>query len=311
MKRIILNYSVIAAMVALVFSGCKYGASKSAPISASDILEMYSDYPEALNKVGISASISSNNDIVIQAKRLNENIMNIAVRNGANMDFYLSLTQRIKVFNAEDINQSKNFQIDIQFIDLEFLPVISIPKNEESEYVLIYFDGINKEESELYETAPLFFLVELNNSKSEVLTNIPLLADEQIKQASEKVLVFSIIDEDDEEEREQIYSYTDVPSSFPGGEAELMKWLGSNIKYPTTAVEQNIQGTVVLKFVINVDGSIRDINVERSLETNCDKESIRVVQSMPNWIPAQIIKDDIKIPVTSYRTLSIAFRLSN
>lgn len=308
LKRIFLFFSIIL----FIFSGCKRGTSNSAPISASDILEKYRDYPVALNKAGISISISNTNDIIIQAKRLNANINDLAARNGANMDIYLSLMPRLKVFNAEDITQSKEFQINIQFqqAEMEFLPVIDIPKNEKSGYVLIYFKGITKEESELYETGPLFFLVELNNSKSIVLTNIPLLADKLIEQTGEEELVSSIIDEDSEE-NEQIYTNTNVPPSFPGGEAELLKWLGNNIKYPTLAVEQEIQGTVILKFVINVDGSIRDISVERSLETNCDKEAIRVVQSMPKWLPAQIIKGDIKMPVASYHTLSIGFRLSN
>lgn len=299
-------------IILFVFSGCKHGTSNNAPMSASGILEKYRDFSVALNKAGISISISNTNNIVIQAKKFNANIVDIAARNGANMDLYLSLMQRFKVLNAEDITQSKEFQINIQLqqTEMEFLPVIDIPQNEKSGYVLIFFKGINKEESELYETAPLFFLVELNNSKSKVLTNIPLHADKLIEQASEEDPLSSIMDEEGEE-NEQIYTLTDVPPSFPGGESELWKWLGNNLHYPTLAVEQNIQGTVILKFVIDVDGSIRDINVERSLDTNCDKEAIRAVQSMPKWTPAQIIQGNKKTPVASYHTLRISFRLSN
>jgi len=108
-----------------------------------------------------------------------------------------------------------------------------------------------------------------------------------------------------ESENTQIFTHVDVPPSFPGGDAELMKWMQNNVKYPTLAQEQEVQGKVVLKFVINSNGSISNIEVIRSLETNCDQEAIRVIKSMPNWIPGRQNGRN----VATYYTIPIMFRL--
>jgi TonB family protein len=88
-------------------------------------------------------------------------------------------------------------------------------------------------------------------------------------------------------EEETIFSHVEVPPSFPGGEKEMVKWLSDNIKYPTIVTEQGIQGHVVIRVVIRSDGSITDIEVQRSLDPNCDKEAIRVVKKMPKWNPGE------------------------
>jgi len=94
---------------------------------------------------------------------------------------------------------------------------------------------------------------------------------------------------------------------FPGGEAELMRWLSSNITYPTIDIEQGIQGRVVLKFVVRSDGSIDDVQIVKSLSPSCDKEAVRTVKKMPNWIPGRQNGN----PVSVWYTLPIQFRLQN
>ncbi len=93
--------------------------------------------------------------------------------------------------------------------------------------------------------------------------------------------------------------------SLPGGEKELMSYLSKNIKYPVIAQEQGIQGNVVLRFVVSKDGSVTDVTIMRSLDPSCDKEAIRVVKSMPKWIPGR----QNGIPVAVFYTLPIRFRL--
>jgi len=105
--------------------------------------------------------------------------------------------------------------------------------------------------------------------------------------------------------KDTIYEHVDVMPEFLGGDAELAKWLSSNIHYPTIASEQGIQGRVVLKFVVRPDGSIDDVQVVRPLEPSCDKEAIQAVKQMPKWIPGKQGGN----PVSVYFNLPIAFKL--
>jgi TonB family protein len=74
---------------------------------------------------------------------------------------------------------------------------------------------------------------------------------------------------------------------FPGGMGELMKYLEENIRYPQLAKDLGVQGKVYVNFIVQKDGSISDIKILRGLPGGCNEEAIRVVQNMPNWIPAK------------------------
>lgn len=74
---------------------------------------------------------------------------------------------------------------------------------------------------------------------------------------------------------------------YPGGNGALMQFLSSNIKYPTIAAENGVEGRVTVRFVVSKDGSIKDVKVAKSVDPALDKEAVRVVKSMPNWIPGK------------------------
>jgi len=92
---------------------------------------------------------------------------------------------------------------------------------------------------------------------------------------------------------------------FPGGQTELMKFVQSNLKYPTIAAENGIEGRVIVRFVVGRDGSVSDIEVQRGLDASCDKEAVRVVKLMPKWIPGK--QNGRAVPV--YFTLPVLFKL--
>ena len=75
---------------------------------------------------------------------------------------------------------------------------------------------------------------------------------------------------------------------FPGGEDAKMRFLNGNIRYPGRAVERGVQGTVIVAFVVEKDGSITDVKVDRSVSKELDEEAVRVVKLMPKWIPGTI-----------------------
>jgi protein TonB len=78
-----------------------------------------------------------------------------------------------------------------------------------------------------------------------------------------------------------------------------------NIKYPQEAKEKGIQGKVFISFTVNVDGSLTDVIVLKPVNKLLDEEAVRVVKSMPNWIPG---KDGNKT-IAAQMTLPIDFRL--
>ena len=96
-----------------------------------------------------------------------------------------------------------------------------------------------------------------------------------------------------------------TPPSFPGGEQGLMQFLGSRIRYPEQAKKNNIQGVVALLFVVERDGSVSNIVILHDAGGGCAEEAVRVVKSMPRWLPGVV--DDVPVRV-SY-TLPVRFKL--
>ena len=76
----------------------------------------------------------------------------------------------------------------------------------------------------------------------------------------------------------------DMPQ-FPGGPVEFLKWLTTNLKYPKSAQQSKIEGRVVAQFLVNEDGSISDVKITKPLNPQCDREALRVLNSMPRWTP--------------------------
>lgn len=107
------------------------------------------------------------------------------------------------------------------------------------------------------------------------------------------------------ENREKIYRTCEEVPSFPGGEIELYHYIVKNLKYPVVGNgEFPVQGRVVLRFVVTQEGKITNIEVLRSLDPYLDREAIRVVESMPDWIPAKHKGEKVKC----YFTLPLIFR---
>lgn len=143
----------------------------------------------------------------------------------------------------------------------------------------------------------------------------------------EKVETKIKIDTEDSQDREQVATYVAPPPpkpkqevvtdeifvvvedkpEFPGGDAALMKFLNTNIKYPVIAQENGIQGRVVCNFVVERDGSITDVQVVRGQDPSLDKEAVRVIQSMPKWKPGKQRGSAVRVRFT----LPVVFRLQN
>ena len=108
--------------------------------------------------------------------------------------------------------------------------------------------------------------------------------------------------EEEPVEEEQIFQVVEEMPEFPGGMAECLKFLAKNIKYPTIAQENGVQGRVIVQFVVNSDGTIVDPVVMRSVDPYLDKEALRVIKMMPKWKPGKqrgkAVRVKYTVPVT-------------
>lgn len=108
-------------------------------------------------------------------------------------------------------------------------------------------------------------------------------------------------------EPEKIFVAVEQPAEFPGGQAAMMKWLSNNIRYPENAQANGISGRVVVKFVVEKDGSIGQPTIVRGVDRDLDQEALRVVKRMPKWQPGKNNGQAVR----SYFNLPVTFRLQN
>lgn len=92
---------------------------------------------------------------------------------------------------------------------------------------------------------------------------------------------------------------------FPGGTGKMMSFIDKTLVYPKAAQENGIHGKVIVGFVVNKDGSLSDIKVKWSVDPSIDDEAVRIVKSMPQWIPGT----QNGVPVRVRCNVSITFSL--
>ena len=79
----------------------------------------------------------------------------------------------------------------------------------------------------------------------------------------------------------------DKEPEFPGGERALQRFIVDNVEYPQTAIKQKEEGKVFVQFIIEGDGSLFDVKIARGVSEALDNEALRIVKSMPKWIPGE------------------------
>lgn len=165
--------------------------------------------------------------------------------------------------------------------------------------------------------------------KSEIQENAAQLGDANVKDGSDdlnkdevqdKIIVEKKVEvvvqekekEEDKKEEKTVekkeYNFNDVQvkPEFPGGEAELHKWLASHVDYPTMAAEEGIEGRVMVKFLVTEDGSVSNVQIHRGKHPLLDKEALRVVKSLPKFKPG----NNNGHPVRVWYAVPINFKLS-
>jgi protein TonB len=106
-------------------------------------------------------------------------------------------------------------------------------------------------------------------------------------------------------EDNKIYDFVQIPPRFPGGEKALYAFLRHNLKYPHLAREIGLAGKLLVGFVVQKDGTIKDIRIIRGIGSGCDEEVIRVINKMPRWEPG--IQGGKKVNVNFH--MPVSFKL--
>lgn len=167
--------------------------------------------------------------------------------------------------------------------------------------------------------------------KSTIMFTVPEITDEEIPEdeslrsqddmvtSKVQISVADVIGTDEEKgvdiadlkdhvvvTEEQILVAVEEMPQFPGGEEEMMRYIATNLRYPTIAQEMGIEGRVALRFVVNKNGEVGSVEVLRPLDPACDKEAVRVIKSMPKWIPGRQGGRAVSV----YYTIPILFKLN-
>ena len=130
---------------------------------------------------------------------------------------------------------------------------------------------------------------------------------DKFKAVQEQVIVKEPEPEVVKHEPEKIFVAVEQPAEFPGGAAAMMEWLSNNIRYPESAQQNGISGRVVVKFVVEKDGSIGSPSIVKGVDRDLDQEALRVVKRMPKWQPGKNNGQAVR----SYFNLPVTFRLQN
>ncbi len=149
--------------------------------------------------------------------------------------------------------------------------------------------------------------VVVDSIKPEDQTNL-MTADDIAETVVDQEVVEVVEQVQEEVEYEapaEVFVVVEEMPSFPGGDAELFKFIYDNIKYPEIAKENNIQGKVILRFCVTYKGTVDQVSVVRGVDATLDEEAIRVIKMLPLWKPG---KQGGK-PVNVWYSVPISFQL--
>jgi protein TonB len=182
----------------------------------------------------------------------------------------------------------------------EVLPEEVLKSVKVTELQIVEDDKVKKEDEiktqdELKETETAFG--QKDNDKGTEDRNVT-------RTLKEEVVVEKPV-EKPKEVKEEVFRSVEQMPQFPGGEAALMKYLQSHINYPPMAAENNVQGRVVVQFVVDKTGKVGEVKVVRSVDKDLDKEAVRVCKSLPKFTPGRQNGQAVSV----WYTLPVTFKL--
>lgn len=150
---------------------------------------------------------------------------------------------------------------------------------------------------------------QLLSAQENVSDGVAALYPNQINLGCDNHVSNKLMNETPIDQSDTIYVTSPVQflPHFPGGEEAMFEWIKANLHYPEAALEEGEQGIVTVGFIIDCDGSLKDVKVVHSKHPTLDKEAVRLVKSMPNWVPGLCNGE----PVAVSYVIPVIFRLPN
>ena len=139
-------------------------------------------------------------------------------------------------------------------------------------------------------------IIEIVEDDAEIEETTLASTDDQTEYIEIKEIANIAVEEEPEEEAP--FMVVEKMPEFPGGNAALMQYLQKNIKYPAVCRENNIQGRVLIQFIVNRDGTIVEPEVVKSVNPYLDKEALRVISGMPKWTPGEQRGKPVRVKFT-------------
>lgn len=202
---------------------------------------------------------------------------------------------------ASLLEQQKEAKVEKKQVEA---PKIEMQKVEKVKSSVAFTPPVIKKDEEVAPEDEMKSQDELNESKTAIGAFTVEGNDEvggEVLKATQEIAQ----PEPPKQEEEKVFDVVEQMPSFPGGQAEMMKWINENMKYPVIAAENGVQGRVVVQFVVEKNGSVTDVHVVKSVDPSLDKEAVRVVKAMPNWIPGKQNGSSVRVKFT----LPVTFRL--
>jgi len=182
----------------------------------------------------------------------------------------------------------------------EVLPEEVLKSVKVTELQIVEDDKVKKEDEiktqdELKETETAFG--QKDNEKGTEDRNVTRTLKEEVV-VEKKV-------EAPKEVKEEVFRSVEQMPQFPGGEEALRKYLASHINYPPMAAENNVQGKVIVQFVVDKTGKVGEVKVVRSVDKDLDREAVRVCKSLPKFTPGRQNGQAVSV----WYTLPVTFKL--
>ncbi len=124
-------------------------------------------------------------------------------------------------------------------------------------------------------------------------------------EATQETIIEEVVPVEEEPAEPDFFTIVEDMPSFPGGDAALLKYIAENVEYPAIAKENGITGVVYVSYIVDKDGSVKDVKVVRGADPFLDKEAVRVVKTLKGYKPG---KQRGK-PVPVQFTIPIRFQL--
>ena len=208
--------------------------------------------------------------------------------------------EEVLIDMSQDAEEPEEQQERLEQPKPEVLPEEVLKSVKVTELQIVEDDKVKKEDEiktqdELKETETAFG--QKDNEKGTEDRNVTRTLKEEVV-VEKKV-------EAPKEVKEEVFRSVEQMPQFPGGEAALMKYLQSHINYPPMAAENNIQGRVVVQFVVDKTGKVGEVKVVRSVDKDLDREAVRVCKSLPKFTPGRQNGQAVSV----WYTLPVTFKL--